>query len=324
MLGVLVVLLVVLTITLLNGVVVKFAMRTMNNTFASVNDEMGPDIAAPKTPLRSGGPQSLVFNPVFALWGLLDPAPAMRTFDLCVFAHSLVGGISIAIIGWRARWPIPANVLAAALFMFGGASSGRLQHTGIIIIYAVFPLAFLLLQLALQRRSLLLAAGFAIIAADVGLGRNRVALLVCALLPAAAVAEILVSAQPLSYLRERSGVLATSSPAVAKDRQAASVPGARATNGAPSRRLQHRPDMAAASGRTSGHSDASVAGEQSLARQRQRRVLGKPTWRCLIRLSLSSAWLAPQSWEPQQRPHPWHRCAGGGAVHSIELGSQHW
>jgi uncharacterized membrane protein len=55
-----VVLLVVLTITLLNGVVVKFAMRTMNNTFASVNDEMGPDIAAPKTPMRSGGPQSLV------------------------------------------------------------------------------------------------------------------------------------------------------------------------------------------------------------------------------------------------------------------------
>ena len=47
-----------------------------------------------------------------------------------------------------------------------------------------------------------------------------------------------------------------------------------------------------------GHSDASVAGEQSLARQHQRRVLGKPTWRCLIRLSLSSAWLAPQSWEP--------------------------
>src|SRR5271163_2426326 len=55
-----VVLLVVLTITLLNGVVVKFAMRTMNNTFASVNNEMGPDIAAPKTRTRSGGPQSLV------------------------------------------------------------------------------------------------------------------------------------------------------------------------------------------------------------------------------------------------------------------------
>ncbi|OBF57119.1 hypothetical protein A5787_25900 [Mycobacterium sp. 852002-50816_SCH5313054-b] len=55
-----IVVLVVLTITLLNGVVLKFAMRTMNDTFASANNEMSPDTAAPKTPLRSGGPQSLV------------------------------------------------------------------------------------------------------------------------------------------------------------------------------------------------------------------------------------------------------------------------
>src|ERR1700761_8052151 len=55
-----VILLVVLTITVLNGVVLKFAMRTMNNTFATANNEMNPDTAPPKTPLRSGGPQSLV------------------------------------------------------------------------------------------------------------------------------------------------------------------------------------------------------------------------------------------------------------------------
>ncbi|WAC92715.1 alpha/beta hydrolase [Mycobacterium sp. Aquia_213] len=55
-----VVALVVLTITLLNGVVVKFTMRTLNNTFASVNNEMNPEIVPPKTPQRSGGPQSLV------------------------------------------------------------------------------------------------------------------------------------------------------------------------------------------------------------------------------------------------------------------------
>lgn len=55
-----VVALLVLTVTLLNGVVLKFAMRTMNNTFASVNDEMTPDSAPPKTALRSGGPGSLV------------------------------------------------------------------------------------------------------------------------------------------------------------------------------------------------------------------------------------------------------------------------
>src|SRR6478672_13742218 len=25
-----------------------------------------------------------------------------------------------------------------------------------------------------------------------------------------------------------------------------------------------------------------------------------------------------ESWGPQQHPHPWHCCAGGGAVHSIK------
>jgi uncharacterized membrane protein len=58
--AIVVVLLVTLTITLLNGVVLKFAMRTMNNTFASVNNEISPDIAPPKSRLRSGGPESLV------------------------------------------------------------------------------------------------------------------------------------------------------------------------------------------------------------------------------------------------------------------------
>nr|WP_154072727.1 hypothetical protein [Bradyrhizobium erythrophlei] len=34
-----------------------------------------------------------------------------------------------AAIGWRARWPVPGCVLAAALFMFGGAASD-LHHGG--------------------------------------------------------------------------------------------------------------------------------------------------------------------------------------------------
>lgn len=51
-----VVTLAVLTVTVLNGVVLKFAMRTMNDTFASANNEMNPDSAPPKTALRSGGP----------------------------------------------------------------------------------------------------------------------------------------------------------------------------------------------------------------------------------------------------------------------------
>ncbi|MGB3356058.1 MAG: alpha/beta-hydrolase family protein [Mycobacterium sp.] len=53
-------LLLALTVALLNGIVVRFAMSTINSTFAAVNDETDPDFAAPETALRSGGPESLV------------------------------------------------------------------------------------------------------------------------------------------------------------------------------------------------------------------------------------------------------------------------
>ena len=57
---VVVTLLLVLTVALLNGIVVRFAMSTLNDTFESANNEEDPDSAAPTTPLRSGGPESLV------------------------------------------------------------------------------------------------------------------------------------------------------------------------------------------------------------------------------------------------------------------------
>ena len=52
-------LLLALSIALINGVVVRFAMDTINKTFAAVNDETDPDFGAPASPLRSGGPGSL-------------------------------------------------------------------------------------------------------------------------------------------------------------------------------------------------------------------------------------------------------------------------
>jgi uncharacterized membrane protein len=55
-----VVLLVVLTITLLNGVVIKVTMNKLNNAFNTVNEEGKAQTAAPKSRLRSGGPESLV------------------------------------------------------------------------------------------------------------------------------------------------------------------------------------------------------------------------------------------------------------------------
>jgi uncharacterized membrane protein len=57
---VVVVLLLALTVALLNGVVVRVGMNVLNKSFGAVNDESDPDNPAPTTPLRSGGPQSLV------------------------------------------------------------------------------------------------------------------------------------------------------------------------------------------------------------------------------------------------------------------------
>jgi hypothetical protein len=153
-------------------------------------------------------PQSLIFSPLFVLWAMFDAAPSLHAFDFVVFVHLLIGGLSVGAIGWRARWPVAGCVLAAAVFMFGGAAAGRLQHTGAIICYGLFPPALLLLQLALERRSLLIAAGFAIVAATLALGRNQVSLLLCFVLIAAAVAEIAAAKLPLRYLRERATVLA--------------------------------------------------------------------------------------------------------------------
>lgn len=49
-----------LAISILNGVVVRGSMSVMNRIFSNVNDEMDPNHPAPTTPLRSGGPGSLV------------------------------------------------------------------------------------------------------------------------------------------------------------------------------------------------------------------------------------------------------------------------
>src|SRR5262245_3800024 len=118
-------------------------------------------------------PQSLIFAPLFVLWALIDPTPSLRAFDLIVFAHLLIGGLCVGVIGWRERWPLAACVLAAALFMFGGAAAGRLQHTTLILSYGLFPPALLLLQLALERRSIPLAAAFALVGSALALGRNQ-------------------------------------------------------------------------------------------------------------------------------------------------------
>jgi hypothetical protein len=154
-------------------------------------------------------PQSLVFAPLFLAWAYLDPAPSMAAFDMVVYAHLLVGGLAFVGLGARRHWPVSAIVLAGCVFMFGGAAAGRLNHTGIIIAYGLFPLAVLLLEVTLARRSLAAAVGFAIVASLIALGRNQVAMLLCLVLAAMAIADIAGRPKPLAALTARLPVLAT-------------------------------------------------------------------------------------------------------------------
>lgn len=51
---------VLVTVFVLNGVVANYGMQALNSTFAAVNDETTADSTPPTSPLRSGGPGSLV------------------------------------------------------------------------------------------------------------------------------------------------------------------------------------------------------------------------------------------------------------------------
>ncbi|OUC79323.1 alpha/beta hydrolase [Gordonia lacunae] len=51
---------IVVTVLVLNGVVANYGMQALNSSFAAVNDETTADSNPPTTPLRSGGPGSLV------------------------------------------------------------------------------------------------------------------------------------------------------------------------------------------------------------------------------------------------------------------------
>lgn len=153
-------------------------------------------------------PQSLLLSPMFLAWAWFDPAPSMRVFDMLVFAHLLVGGLAVAALGRRRGWPEAAAVLAAVVFMLGGAASSRLNHSGIIVCYGLFPLALLALEKALSatcwRWGLVAATTMAVVV----LGRNQVALMLCLVMAVLGAREWLAAGDRLAFLRSRARVLA--------------------------------------------------------------------------------------------------------------------
>ena len=141
------------------------------------------------------------------LFGWLVPSPSMQLFDIVVFAHFLPGAFAILALFRRRGWHAAGAVIAAMIFILGGSASARLQHTGMIFSYGFFPLALLLLEEALDRRSYRFGALFAVVAAAMTVGRDQVAFLCALTLIAAVVWRVAEAERRLVYLRERAGVL---------------------------------------------------------------------------------------------------------------------
>ncbi len=155
-------------------------------------------------------PQSLIFTPSMMLFALLAPKAPMQLFDAVVLAHLLAGGLCLLGLLRRWRWHPLGAVLAAVIFMLGGAASSRLQHTGIIISYSFFPAALWCLDIMLERCSLPFAFAFAVTAALMALGRDQVAFLLCAVLIGYVVCCAVQSGSLFAYLRARAGLLLVS------------------------------------------------------------------------------------------------------------------
>jgi uncharacterized membrane protein len=81
----------VLVVGILNGVVVRLAMRTLNTTFEAANNKQSPNTPAPTTPLRSGGAGSLVSWASLGKQGriFVDGGPAIRQLTAFNGAHAI-------------------------------------------------------------------------------------------------------------------------------------------------------------------------------------------------------------------------------------------
>jgi hypothetical protein len=153
-------------------------------------------------------PQSLLFTPTMLFFGWLVPSPSMQLFDLVIFAHFLPGALAMLGLFARRGWRPEGGVVAAMIFVLGGSASARLQHTGIIFGYGLFPLALLLLEQMLARRSYRDGCLFGLVASVMVLGRDQVAFLSALTLLGYLAYETCRADRPLRFLGQRAGILA--------------------------------------------------------------------------------------------------------------------
>src|SRR3954447_1285362 len=152
-------------------------------------------------------PQSLLFTPSLFLFAVIAPHASMAAFDGWIMLHLLVGGLGMMGLGRRRGWAPAAAVLTAIIYMLGGSAASRLQHTGMIVSYAYFPLALWTFDVLMERRSFGRAPLFGMLAALMALGRDQVAFLFCAVLLGRLIFLTFRSQAPLGFSRERAVVL---------------------------------------------------------------------------------------------------------------------
>jgi hypothetical protein len=181
--------------------------------FRFLADSLARGEAPTWNPYHFGGhpsvadPQSLLFSPTMFLFAWAAPNASLQMFDAAVLAHLLAGGFGVLSLFRRRGWAAEGAVLAAMIYMLGGSASARLQHTGMILSYGMFPIALSLLEAALERRSLAFAAAFAAVAATMALGRDQVAFLFCLTLIGVVIWRAVDAPAPLTWVRRRLGVL---------------------------------------------------------------------------------------------------------------------
>lgn len=99
-------------------------------------------------------PQAMTFQPTMILPMLLSPDISLWWFDVVVLLHLLLAGVGCMRLGKSYGLGAEAQLFFALTFMFGAVASSRLQHTPMIVSYALLPWGWLWLRRVLERPTL--------------------------------------------------------------------------------------------------------------------------------------------------------------------------
>lgn len=91
-------------------------------------------------------PQGMVFSPLMNLIMVVLAPHYLLAFSIAVLLHVLLGGVGIVLCARDRGTPVAIAVIAALVYMFGGVAIARLQHTPMIVGYAILPFCFLYLS----------------------------------------------------------------------------------------------------------------------------------------------------------------------------------